>query len=622
MKKTDMATHERGGAAQGAPDAPGRRRFILGGATAAAAVALGRGGNAMAAGGGRVAVLGGGVAGLTAAHELCERGYQVTVYERRALGGKARSFPVPGTGTGGRQNLPGEHGFRFFPNFYRNLPDTLRRIPYPGNARGAWDNLVSLPESLFAVDGGDDIRIPIGNPLSFTPTDLPGLVTSFFGALGIAAQIPPHEMAFIVEKMVVYLTSSDARRYGQWERMSWWEYTRAGHMSEAYQTYIGHLPLGFVAARGEHVSTRTIGDSSEAFIYTMAERNVDDHHATYDRILNRPTNAAWIDPWVEYLGDRGVSFLVGTEITGLDYTGGRIAAALARDAGGADRRIEADWYVLAVPFERAIGILDDPAILAADPQLGAIGRLEARWMTGIQFFLRERANIAEGHFLALGSPWALTGLSQAQFWPLDFAATYGDGTIRDVLSIDISDWDTAGILYGKTAKECSPDEIAHEVLAQLRRAFDAGDQALPAGIIDSYVLDPGILEPGTPQVQNEDPLLINTPGSWDNRPTTQTAIPNLFLAGDHVRATGFDLASMETANESGRRATNAILEASASSQARATIYERYKEPLLLAARTTDAGLYQLGLPNQHDLLMPYFPSARGVRVPSGASSLS
>src|SRR5215207_3917168 len=80
-----------------------------------------------------VAVLGGGVGGLSAAHELAERGFEVTVYEARAeLGGKARSMPVPGSGTGGRADLPAEHGFRFFPGFYRHLPDTMARIPGTG----------------------------------------------------------------------------------------------------------------------------------------------------------------------------------------------------------------------------------------------------------------------------------------------------------------------------------------------------------------------------------------------------------------------------------------------------------------------------------------------------------
>ena len=77
-----------------------------------------------------VAVLGGGVGGLTAAHELADRGFDVTVLEwREAFGGKARSMDVPGSATGGRKPLPGEHGFRFFPGFYRHIPDTMS--PHP-----------------------------------------------------------------------------------------------------------------------------------------------------------------------------------------------------------------------------------------------------------------------------------------------------------------------------------------------------------------------------------------------------------------------------------------------------------------------------------------------------------
>src|SRR3954452_24331068 len=98
-----------------------------------------------------VVVLGGGMAGLTAAHELVERGFDVTVYERNALGGKARSIPVAHPARGGRRDLPGEHGFRFFPGFYHHVPDTMRRIPFPGNEHGVWDNLS-------AASGGKFIR--------------------------------------------------------------------------------------------------------------------------------------------------------------------------------------------------------------------------------------------------------------------------------------------------------------------------------------------------------------------------------------------------------------------------------------------------------------------------------
>src|SRR6266705_282047 len=100
-----------------------------------------------------VAILGGGVAGLSAAQELAERGFQVRVYERKpVLGGKARSIPVPNSGAAGRADLPGEHGFRFFPGFYRHVTDTMRRTPY-GSHGNTFQNLTVATRTLLARAG-------------------------------------------------------------------------------------------------------------------------------------------------------------------------------------------------------------------------------------------------------------------------------------------------------------------------------------------------------------------------------------------------------------------------------------------------------------------------------------
>ncbi|HSO33930.1 MAG TPA: FAD-dependent oxidoreductase, partial [Labilithrix sp.] len=78
----------------------------------------------------RVAILGGGMGGLACAHELVRAGVEVTVHEAgHALGGKARSHYLSGTGTEGRRDLPGEHGFRFYPAFYRHVTATMAEIP-------------------------------------------------------------------------------------------------------------------------------------------------------------------------------------------------------------------------------------------------------------------------------------------------------------------------------------------------------------------------------------------------------------------------------------------------------------------------------------------------------------
>ena len=79
----------------------------------------------------QVIILGGGVAGMSAAHELIERGFEVVVLESGDIaGGKARSIPVihEGEDTSGYQlasgaghslqhRVPGEHGLRLLPGF-------------------------------------------------------------------------------------------------------------------------------------------------------------------------------------------------------------------------------------------------------------------------------------------------------------------------------------------------------------------------------------------------------------------------------------------------------------------------------------------------------------------------
>ena len=54
----------------------------------------------------KVLILGGGVAGMSAAHELIERGFDVEVYEKNPIypGGKARSVDVEGTENPRRSN--------------------------------------------------------------------------------------------------------------------------------------------------------------------------------------------------------------------------------------------------------------------------------------------------------------------------------------------------------------------------------------------------------------------------------------------------------------------------------------------------------------------------------------
>jgi uncharacterized protein with NAD-binding domain and iron-sulfur cluster len=553
-----------------------------------------------AARGRRVAVLGGGMAGLCAAHELAERGFEVTVFERKALGGKARSMPVPGTAAGGRRPLPGEHGFRFFPGFYHHVPDSMRRIPFPGNPNGVWDNLVDTSDTRSPrTDGRPDGHLFGAFPHYAEATTPEGLRRILVEEFAKQRGIQPAEAEFFANRLMVFLTSSDERRYGQWEHVSWWDFVRAEERSEEYKRILARgLTRTVVAAKETVASTRTIGNMGEAFLMNIMQRGND---GALDRVLNAPTNEAWIDPWVAHLKRLGVRFRVGQKVLALDVRRGRVESARARDSRGRVRTIEADWFVSAMPAERARQLLNRK-LLALDPSLEGMRALFVDWMNGIQFYLRRRVELVHGHLTFPDSQWALTALTQAQFWERnDFARDYGDGRAVDCLSVDISDWDTPGMLYGKPAKSCTREEIAREVWMQLKAHLeDNGESVLPDDILHSWFLDPAVawsVRKG--RNLNDEPLLVNTIGSWERRPAARTRVPNLFLAGDYVQ-TDVDLATMEGANESGRAAVNALLDAAGSRAQPAAMFRLYDPPEFEAAKRVDAELFRAGLPNALD----------------------
>src|SRR6478752_8208791 len=134
----------------------------------------------------KVIVIGGGVAGMTAAHELASRpGFDVVVFELRPVpGGKARSMDAI-AGVGGRRALPGEHGFRFFPGFYKHVPDTMSRIPYAHQLHGVLDNLVMSTQLQIArEDAHNELVAPAHLPTSASDWDA---TLSF--ALEVATQL-------------------------------------------------------------------------------------------------------------------------------------------------------------------------------------------------------------------------------------------------------------------------------------------------------------------------------------------------------------------------------------------------------------------------------------------------
>lgn len=551
-----------------------------------------------------VIVLGGGVGGLTAAHELAERGFAVRVYESRPdWGGKSRSQPVPGSGTNGRKDLPGEHGFRFYPRFYQHVIDTMKKIPSPTGGFVV-DHLKPTTESAIAlVDRSTWYRFYRRQVTR--PFEVLAALELFFQELDFDSQ----DIGLFTAKILQFLTTSEERRHGEYEAVSWWDFLEGDRYSPNFQRQLRAVPRTMVAMDPRRGSARTIGTISMQLILDYADTGV-----TNDRTMGGPTSEMWFDPWIAHLTSLGVQLHAGIGATRLEVTAGAISGVTLSDGSTQ----VADYYVLAVPLDVAIGLIT-PAMGALDPALDRLRQASAddlvSWMTGIQFFLYEDVPLVRGHTFFPDSPWALTAISQPQFWrDLGiFRTRYGNGEVGGLISIDVSDWDTPGRFIPKPAKQCTADEIAREVWAQLKAGLNGtepGDETLTDAMLHSWHLDDDLdFTAGTPT--NRARLLVHPPGSWELRPEAATQIPNLVLASDYVR-TATDLASMEGASEAARRAVNAILARSGSSAAPASLWPLREPDQFRHARQLDAWLYRNGYRHPFELL--------GIRKAARAAS--
>src|SRR5205814_163624 len=127
---------------------------------------------------------------------------------------------------------------------------------------------------------------------------------SLIAWLELETRLPPQEVSYFVDRILVFCASCDARRFGEWEQISWWDYCGADRFSEDYRRLLVSAATQFLlSARATEASARTLGLLWEAGTYNNLGRG---SNGPYDRVLNLPTNEAWIDPWLAHLKRLGV----------------------------------------------------------------------------------------------------------------------------------------------------------------------------------------------------------------------------------------------------------------------------------------------------------------------------
>lgn len=212
------------------------------------------------------------------------------------------------------QVIPGEHGFRFFPAFYRHVFDTMRRTPIldasDGTAPTTFDQLVPTPHPTLALDDGM-------GPQNFDFRHLAS-IQDFEAAVSLLCDrigFTPQDLMGLQFYTLRYLTSGAKRRLGEAEPINLLTYIGGhkpeGRFSAAALDFINNAPRALAAM------SATESDARTQFDVTAQLMNFDPStEAIDDMTLNGPTSTVWFDYWKAYLKAQGVKFFVG-KITAL-----------------------------------------------------------------------------------------------------------------------------------------------------------------------------------------------------------------------------------------------------------------------------------------------------------------
>ncbi len=493
-----------------------------------------------------IAIFGAGIAGLSAAHELSQLGYNVSVYEAMDQpGGFFRSARCS------HNDMPAEYSWHGMGPWYHNTFDIMKQIPF--------------------YDRGSLYDVALSRPIDFGifPDDADA---RFYdkGLKSIPEMFRMNKWEFIKWSYLMLKTwtsnNRSKKKYSTMNAARAWQPFLSGTPYRTWRACFGP----WIGSDWSKVCLHTTGDF---FRKQLLSKPAHYHKADQDGpawtqsagdgwlLLKGPSNEYWFNPWIKYLQDKGVEFHWQKPLTKMDFDGRKIISA----ASG-EHLIEADYYILAInPFVTA-------EILSRTPQLekqeelrlfkpliqdGPHVQVSFRLAFSEEIhFPRERVAV-----VVSDSEFNLTLFAEEQAWSKE---VYLGRNVKSLWTCTSCISSAPGRIYKKPVSHCTREEFIEEVKLQILscNALDTLIQQANDGksLKDFPLLEVEVWhewEFSGEGVKHFQPKWVNSTNTQPYMPSQKTPVENLFLAGSHTQ-TQAHVWSIEGAVESGRRAAQAI----------------------------------------------------------------
>lgn len=449
-----------------------------------------------------VIVCGGGIAGLSAATMLAERGVRVTVLEKEAfLGGRAASFAdrlADGT------SFEMERGFHAFFRQYHNLRALMRRV----------DPLLAClaPMHDYPLLGPNGASESFASLPTRTPLNLIELVrrTPTLGLRDL--------MRVDVKRALEMLSFDPVGTYERWDGVTAREFLDSLRFpDEARHMLFDVFAHSFFNPEEEYSAAELL-----AMFHFYFLGNPDG--LVFD-VMRRPFGVALFEPLARYLEAKGVTIRRGVGVESIEREPGRVRVKVEGEV------LEASAVVLALSVPALQAVVSRSRGLP--PRLeDEVGSLEVTWPFAVlRLFLdrppqRDRAPFA-----------GTTGMG-----PID------NISIFEKLEDESLAWATrtGGSIVELHAYAVPPDAREADVRAQLMDGlYAAYPETRAARVIEERWL-----------MRRDCPAF--RPGSHTQRPRAVTEAREIVLAGDFVKLP-YAMALMERAATSGMVAANGLL---------------------------------------------------------------
>jgi squalene-associated FAD-dependent desaturase len=434
----------------------------------------------------RVAVVGGGLAGLSCAAALAQRGFQVTVLEsRRRLGGRAASFADPATG----QLIDACQHVSM--GCCTNLAHFLHTI-------GLNHYLAPQPRlHFFTRDRRQSVFSADPWPAPFH------LGRALFGA----HYLSPGEKLRVAWGVFALARASPSDDPPLLDWLLAHRQTR--------RTIDRFWSVVLVSALNEHVDRVGLKYARKVFIEGFLRHR--DGFVVH--VPTVPLGKLYGDELRNWFTRHGVTIQENAGVRRMVMTNSKpsVGSLLLRDGSS----VTADWYVLAVPFERALDLVPE-ALVANEPYFGNIRNLRPSPITSIHLWF-DRAVMKLPHAVLIDcvGQWVF---NRGEVAP-------GEHYVQVVVSAS------------SDLKQQGRGDIESTIVGELRQLFP--------GVGNAKLLRSKVVTEHTA-------TFSAVPGVDRWRPPQASPVANLAVAGDWT-ATGWP-ATMESAVRSGYLAAEVVLE--------------------------------------------------------------